>query len=51
MFFIDQSEALDGKIVIVEIKGPLTRETTHDFEDYINTLLGKKKVFIILNRG
>ena len=49
MIFIDHEEALDGKIFIVEIKGSLNSETSTDFEEYINQLLEKKTIFIILD--
>jgi anti-anti-sigma factor len=49
MIFINHTDNLDGKVIVVEIKGILNSETSTDFEDYINQLLIKRKVFIILN--
>jgi anti-anti-sigma factor len=49
MIFINHKEDLDGKVVIVDIKGALNSETSPDFEEYINHLLAKRKYFIILN--
>lgn len=49
MFIIDHTEALDGKVIIVEVKGPLHGETSAAFEEYINKLLDMGKAFILLN--
>lgn len=49
MIFINHTDDLDSKVIVVEIKGVLNSETSTDFEDYINQLLIKRKVFIILN--
>jgi anti-anti-sigma factor len=49
MFVIDHTEALDGKVTIVEVKGPLNGETSAAFEEYINKLLDMGKAFILLN--
>ena len=49
MIFINHSEELGGKIIIVELKGALNSETSADFEEYINQLLQKKKLFLIIN--
>ena len=49
MIFINHTEDLGGKVIIVEIKGALNSETSADFEEYINQLLQKKKLFLIIN--
>jgi anti-anti-sigma factor len=49
MFIIDHTEALDGTVTIVEVKGPLNSETSAAFEEYINKLLDMGKIFILLN--
>ena len=49
MIFINHTEVLDGKVAIVDIKGPLNSKTSPDVESYINQLLQKEKYFILLN--
>jgi anti-anti-sigma factor len=49
MIFINHTEDLGGKVIIVDIKGALNSETSADFEEYINQLLGKRKLFLIIN--
>jgi len=49
MFFIDHTEALEGRVTVVEVKGPLNSETSQAFEEYINKLLEKDKLFILFN--
>jgi anti-anti-sigma factor len=49
MIFIKHADALDGRIAIVDIEGPLDGKTSPDLEDYINRLLEKEKYFILLN--
>jgi anti-sigma B factor antagonist len=49
MIFINHTEDLDGKVIIIEIKGALNSETSADFEEYINQLLAKKKLFLIID--
>ncbi|MFH0974160.1 MAG: STAS domain-containing protein [Spirochaetota bacterium] len=49
MIFINHTEDLEGKVVLIELKGALDSETSPDFEDYINQLLLKKKFFVIIN--
>ncbi|MBN2400860.1 MAG: STAS domain-containing protein [Spirochaetes bacterium] len=49
MIFINHTEDLGGKVIIVEIKGALNSETSADFEEYINQILGKKKLFLIID--
>jgi len=49
MIYINHHDVLDGKVIIVEVKGPLNSETSLDFEEYINRLLARNSIFIILN--
>jgi len=49
MIFINHNEVLDGKVAIVEVRGPLNSETSPDFEEYINQLLTKNIIYILLN--
>lgn len=49
MIFINHTDMLDGKIVLVEIRGPLNGQTSTDFEQYIEQLLEKGQCFIILD--
>ena len=49
MIFIDHKDEADGKITLVEIKGELDSSTSTDFEEHVNQLLAKKKIYIILN--
>lgn len=51
MVFINHIDILDGRATIVSIEGPLTGETSPDFEHYINTLLQRKQVNILLDAG
>ncbi len=49
MIFINHSEILDGKVTIVDLKGSLDSSTCVDFENYINELLDKEKIFLIFD--
>jgi anti-anti-sigma factor len=49
MIFINHTEDLDGKVIVIDIKGALNSETSADFEEYINQLLLKKKLFLIID--
>ena len=49
MIFINHSEILDGKVVIVDLKGALDSSTSLDFEKYIDNLLEKDKIFLIFD--
>ncbi len=49
MVFINHIEVLSGEAAIVEINGPLNSKTSPDFEEYINQLLDKKMIYILLD--
>ncbi len=49
MVYIKHSEAIDDKIVVIEINGALNSETSAGFEEYIDQLLESKKTFIIID--
>jgi anti-anti-sigma factor len=49
MIFINHTEDLAGKVIVIDIKGALNSETSADFEEYINQLLIKKKLFLIID--
>ncbi len=49
MIFINHTEDLGGKVIVIDIKGELNSETSADFEEYINQLMLKKKLFLIIN--
>ncbi len=51
MIFINHTEVLDGKVVIIEVEGPLNSETSPDFEDYTNKLLNNGIKYILLDAG
>ncbi len=49
MIFINHSEALEGRITVVEVEGALNTGSSHDFDSYINLLLEKNKKFIVFD--
>ncbi|MCU0822338.1 MAG: STAS domain-containing protein [Spirochaetes bacterium] len=49
MFFINHTETVKDKIVVVEVNGPLNSETCHGFESYIDQIIGDKKLLIIID--
>lgn len=51
MFFINHTETVKDKIVVVEVNGPLNSETSSGFEAYIDQIIGDKKSLIIIDAG
>ncbi len=49
MVFINHTETIKDKIVVIEINGALSSETSAGFEEYIDQLLANKKVLIIID--
>ncbi len=49
MLNINHMEVLGGEAAIIEIDGPLNGKTSPGFEEYIDRLLGKKLVYILLD--
>ncbi len=49
MFFINHTETVKDKIVIVEVSGPLNSETGSGFEAYIDQIISTKKSLIVID--
>ncbi|MDY6932834.1 MAG: STAS domain-containing protein [Spirochaetota bacterium] len=49
MVFISLTEAIDGKVAIIELDGALDSETSHDLEEYIDQLTAKNQNLIIMD--
>lgn len=49
MIFINHMEVLSGEAAIVEIEGHLNGKTSPDFEEYINQLLEKEMIYILID--
>jgi len=49
MVFINHVEMLEGRAAVVEIKGPLDEETSPDCEFYINQLLERSILYILVD--
>jgi len=51
MIFINHKEILDGRVAVVEVSGPLNRDTSPDLEYYINEFIDKDIRFILFDFG
>ena len=49
MFFINHTETVKDRMVVVEVNGPLNSETSAGFEAYIDQIIGEKKSLIIID--
>lgn len=49
MFFINHTELGDGSTAIIEFDGPLNSESAPDFDDYINRLIDKGIIYLLLD--
>ncbi len=49
MFFINHTEIGEGSTAIIEVDGPLNSDTTPDFDDYLNNLVDKGIIYLLVD--